>query len=49
MASTFAGELTGFLLSASLFLAFPFLLQGLSARRCPAVPRNTKSWDQGSG
>ncbi len=45
----FAGMLTGFFLSAPLFLAFPFLFQGLSARLRPAVPRNTKGWDQGSG
>ena len=45
----FAGMLTGFFLSAPLFLAFLFLFQGLSARLRPAVPRNTKGWDQGSG
>jgi hypothetical protein len=45
----FAGELTGFLLSAPQFLVFLFLLGGLSARLRPAVPRNAKGWDQGSG
>ncbi|MCP5195622.1 MAG: hypothetical protein H6974_02345 [Gammaproteobacteria bacterium] len=45
----FAGELTGFFLSAPLFLVLPFLLQGLCARLCPAVSCNAKAWDQGSG
>ncbi|WPL16544.1 hypothetical protein Thiowin_01507 [Thiorhodovibrio winogradskyi] len=43
------GELTGFLLSAPQFLVFGFLLQGLSTRLRPAVPRKMKGWDQGAG
>lgn len=44
-----AGMLIGFLLSAPLFLVFPFLLLRLSARLRPSIPRNPKGWDQGSG
>jgi hypothetical protein len=45
----FAGELTGFFLSAPLFLVFPFLLQGLDTWLRPAVSRDAKDWGPGSG
>ncbi|MCB1794422.1 MAG: hypothetical protein KDJ70_08350 [Candidatus Competibacteraceae bacterium] len=45
----FAGELTGFFLSAPLFLVLPFLLQGLYARLRPTASRNAKDWGPGTG
>jgi hypothetical protein len=45
----FAGELTGFFLSAPLFLVLPFILQGLYARLRPTASRNAKDWGPGTG